>query len=125
MVVVICEVLIGWNQQLSNISLLLNLVIRVPKELLLDFHIDLAKLIEEFLEVPYRYKSRALWKKVRYQMKSYVRIIALPDLIELLNGVVIEGPLLMDLYLLVGLADNGDEKLQQDQTHYKEIAIEV
>jgi hypothetical protein len=124
MVVVICEVLVGWDQQLSNVSLLLNLVIRIPKELLFNFHIDLAKIIEEFLEVPYRYKSRALKRKMRYH-KSYVRIIDLPDLIELLYGVVIEGSLFMDLYLLVGLANNGDEKLQQDQTHDKEIAVEV
>jgi hypothetical protein len=48
-------------------------------------------------------------------------MILLPDLVELFNSLIVEGSLFLPFNILISLADDSHEELQEDQTHYKEV----
>lgn len=76
----------------------------------------------------------AKWRPERLEEVPYVTdrdeavcvwVEAAPSLIELFYLLFVEefGILLLDT--IVSLQDDGDKKLEKDQTHHKEVAIEV
>jgi hypothetical protein len=45
-------------------------------------------------------------------------MILLPDLVELFYSLIVKGSLFLPFDILISLADDGNEELQEDQTHY-------
>ena len=44
-------------------------------------------------------------------------MIILPDLVELFDSIIVKGSLFLLFDIIIGLADNGHEELEENQTH--------
>jgi hypothetical protein len=66
----------------------------------------LVKLSEEFFHLVYRNENCVI-----------LIMMIFPDLVELIDSLVVKGSLFLHLDILIGLADDGYEELQEDQTH--------